>query len=542
VLILAVLLAGMAVTAHPAGVVAVAPLLVCIPRVWRDARRGQALSPLSLAIVPAVGFATALVLAFFDTDVARRDDTIELVRRGFHSKGPLQELERYANLSGAGSSVIRREFVLLLLLAIAALAIGKAWGRRTLPELLPTASIGLGLVLLSLTPSKWIWHFAGFIGIAAVGIALETERLRRHDTARLGRFGVAVAVLALSLLAARRALPWGPVDLGDLTWHHSPSLYVVAAFAAIAVVVVLGRTRLHRPELAAIPVVATALLGVTMLALAADALVTEGWTAPRQMLSSLAPGSGSCGLADDVVIPAVDSMQRLQPVDNGRSRQKSSRDSEPLFALPPSQARVWYEAPSAPIGTFVRSERPSADRIVAVWGRTTPSGVRRLRAGMVRVPAPSVRRPRAEWTLIPESGFPKRPQDADAILIFTRGGMHPDGGARLPPPISFRSAPLDRILASASTRSLVDPFLFEATPCADLPTLTLGVADVPSLQLEWHLAFGFEATSPFRGVTDLFDTLNVPLENWNYHLWFMMVNWVLDDPRDAVAPARHTSG
>ena len=57
---------------------------------------------------------------------------------------------------------------------------------------LPSASIGVGLLLLFVTPDKWPWHFGPLLGIAAVA---SPQRLRAcgrtpqpREAGRRGRF------------------------------------------------------------------------------------------------------------------------------------------------------------------------------------------------------------------------------------------------------------------------------------------------------------------------------------------------------------------
>ena len=87
-----------------------------------------------------------------------------------------------------------------------------------------------------------------------------------------------------------------------------------------------------------------------------------------------------------------------------------------------------------------------------------------------------------------------------------------------------------------ATVALVDPFVFEATPCARLPAIAHGVAQPPNLIVEWPRGPNFaNYSSPFRGVVDALDTVSVPMEGLAGG-GGLVVHWVVTDPRDAVAP------
>ena len=423
-LVVALLLAGLALTAHPAGVIAVAPILVCGRRFWRDARARTSVSLVGLVAVLLIGLAWAMLLAFLDSDVATRDETIRIMRRPGtgHSNGVLHEYERYSFLTTSGGTVVRREFVVLLGLAVAMLAIQRSAGkRRTLSECLPSASIALGLMLLAFTPSKWIWHFGAFLALAAIAIGFETERLVTWRTNRARRFVIAtIAVGSVSLWAAMGLNQWGPLDLGRLRWYDDERLYVLATVAALVVVLLLGFThRLRMPESFLIPFVALAVMLVTLTAMAADAAVSEGWTAPRQAIASLVPRNDSCGIADDAAIPTPDSIRPLVPI--GETRRATG--GNPLLALlADARPRVgWYRVGGDPVGVFVRGVSP-ADELVVRWGRSVSGSVQSLGGG--RVLAARLRRSRAHGH---GRSFPK---------------ARSPGGRREPTPCSSqRSAP-----------------------------------------------------------------------------------------------------
>ena len=104
--------------------------------------------------------------------------------------------------------------------------------------------------------------------------------------------------------------------------------------------------------------------------------------------------------------------------------------------------------------------------------------------------------------------------------------------------VSFGEIPLAARMRESGVRTLVTPYLFEGIPCAALPVLRYGVAEVPDLIVEgdlWPAATGY--ASPFAGVSDAYDVTRVPVANWDTNRGLIYVYAVVTDPRDAVAPA-----
>ena len=155
------------------------------------------------------------------------------------------------NLSGPGSSVVRARVRAPAPPCRRCAGYRKDLGTsRTLPELLPTASIGLGLLLLSLTPSKWIWHFGGFRRnrCGRDWTRDGTPSSPRHRPS--GPSGGGRCGLCALLPGSQPGVALGPS--GPRRSALAPQVrrcYVGATLAAIAGVAVLSRTRLESRQL-----------------------------------------------------------------------------------------------------------------------------------------------------------------------------------------------------------------------------------------------------------------------------------------------------
>jgi hypothetical protein len=282
----------------------------------------------------------------------------------------------------------------------------------------------------------------------------------------------------------------------------------------------------------ALPAVAGALLAVTVFAFGTEAAVTNGWTATRQALSSVVPGDESCGIADDLTIPTLSSMTTLSPVaeTDGRVNAARGAGARTLLARRPNSDR-WYRLPSGEIGVFLSGNHSLADDLVVTWGRLASGTIQRLGTGSIAVP---MARHATKWTFVTERSFPRRPVGADLVSITPRSdGPRPT--TMLTRPVSFERERLSRLFSDGQNVPLVDPFVFEATPCASLPLLAHGRAQPPNLIVEWPWGPNFaNYSSPFRGVVDVYNTVSVPMEGAGGDGGFV-VHWAVTDPRDAVA-------
>jgi hypothetical protein len=533
-LMVAVLLSGTALTIHPSGAVALSPLFVCLPRVVGDARRRSGITVVELAAVASVGMAWATLLAVVDFDLSAREDSIALIQDAGHSSGIVQENERYEALWQWGASPPRRELVALLVLSAAIAFV--AWRRkRDLLERLPSASIAIGLLLLVLAPSKWIWHFGVFIGLAVVAIGLESDRFDRGQVSARTRWVAAGVLLAISLFATSEVESWGLLDGSGVDWDTIPFLRVTGATALGALLLErlrAGRSTL-RPEAVVVVAVAVALTGATTATLAAAAVSSGEWTAARQVGLSLT-GHETCGIADNVRIPNAPSLDRLQPLGQPATVRADPR------AIVSTRGSRWYRVRDRPIGVFIRGDW-DRQRLVVSWGRKDGTHVRAIATGPADLSRAQVGAIGASWWFVTEASFPERPPGADVVrTAVTNQGSGSDGDTSQP--YSYKTRALSGTVGRDQLKTLSSPYLFEALPCATLPQLELGVAEPPDLLIDGGPPPLTIATSPFRGITDLFTVWKAPVESQSdggspYPWEGVSAYWVIRDPRDAIAPA-----
>jgi arabinosyltransferase B/arabinosyltransferase C len=211
-------LCALAITAHPAGLVSIAPLVVVSPSLVRWARKE--LHTCS-ALVLASG-ALLLVLATVGADLGTRLADSRTFRSYGDANEPWwNEVRRYRTLFTPEYSMpVRRAVVAVMLLAVLAWLIQR--GRQGRVIGIPGASVGLSLILLVPSPSKWTFHFGALLGLTAIAMASETARLR-GSASRLRGGEASLVLLIFGALGATAVgwwprSPWNALDLRTLDW------------------------------------------------------------------------------------------------------------------------------------------------------------------------------------------------------------------------------------------------------------------------------------------------------------------------------------
>ncbi|MFY9579847.1 MAG: arabinosyltransferase domain-containing protein [Gaiellaceae bacterium] len=540
---LAAVLVVLALAAHPAGIVSIAPLIAAAPALVTWARRR-----FDVAGTIVVGASTLLVvLATVGSDLAqRRADVSSLRRFGDETAGWRDELSRYTFLNQApyGAS-LRRESVALIGLAVLAYILRRRRADEDRLLALPATSLCVALVVLLLTPTKWPWHFGTLIGIAALAVAAETARLREHgrgtrtwDARPFIAVGAAVTAAAWSWSPR---LAWGDLDLRTLHWtlgvertltfsKLAGAVPVVFLAALAAFAVARGRSERLRevPWLAAAwtaTVIAVPLVAFTALVLVADSAKTHSWTLARQNVRTLR-GDIDCGLADDALVPVAASMRALAPLASARLPAAAAwlpptpERGLPRFALEPpavtmlSARSPWFALPSGhSIGFFVTAPQDSTAKLELEWGRAHGSRVERLGAEGVSTDFANDAQPggRLYWRFDAAGDLPSPPPGATAVRFAVHSDVEPAVPIGLTPPVTYVNETLARLLRRDKP-AVVVPNLLTYVPCANQPRVS-GVAEVPKLLIAfrtslWPLSTD---TSPFEDVPQLYDVVRLSL-------------------------------
>lgn len=245
----------LAATAHPAGTVGAAPILVSLPYVGRWLRAlGTRTIPLLAALLSAT-LALALILVTLDADLRTRLDDARVVRAGdLHSEPWWHEYMRYTNFDGfGGGSAIRRLSLALLLLATLSALTRRRLGRAGVSTA-PGYTLAIALVLLAFVPSKWPWHFGTLAAVGAVAMAAEVAHLisssRSSSTWPLRQFAALLAVSTACLWAWWGPIAGSPLELQTIRWsdvfNRFPWLVGVPALVCATAVSEVWRARRRR--------------------------------------------------------------------------------------------------------------------------------------------------------------------------------------------------------------------------------------------------------------------------------------------------------
>ena len=225
----AVMAAALAVACSPTGVVAVAPLLVEIPRAWPTMVATPRRDQIALLLVLAAASTIAIPVAFADASLG---DVVEAsaVHAYYYDTVPwYDELVHYQTLLGPGRTPWAQRAPILVTLGLM-LLVAAGSGRRE-PEdddlrrvlLHAAATTALAFLLVAASPTKWVLHFPAIAASGTVLIALALLRgpMPRHDRALATVGGVAVLVIATSVSYAGWNL-WRPyTDRGQFFGDHA---------------------------------------------------------------------------------------------------------------------------------------------------------------------------------------------------------------------------------------------------------------------------------------------------------------------------------
>ena len=341
----AVVVAMFTVTLAPQGLIALAPLLVGARAVWRIIAARRPIDGLAAQVAPLLAAASLVFVIVF------RDQTLATVAESVRIKytvGPTipwyQEFLRYYFLTVEDSvdgSMTRRFSVLILLLCVFGLLVvllrrGSVPGAMNGPVWRLVGTTAVGLLLLTLTPTKWAVQFGAFAGLAgALGAvtAFAFARVGLHSRRNLALYVTALLfVLAWAtsgingwFYTGNYGVPWfdkQPVIVG----YPVTTIFLVLAivggllaawlhfrmdYAGHTEVADTGRNR----ALASTPLLVVATIMV-VLELASMVKATAGrypvYTTGAANLAALT--GQSCAMADDVLVEADTNAGMLTPV------------------------------------------------------------------------------------------------------------------------------------------------------------------------------------------------------------------------------------
>lgn len=340
-LAVATVCAALAVTNSPSGVVAAAPLVLSI-RWVAEWLKQQPWSARIAAVLLAAAATTVIVpIGFADATLGDVMEATKVHKWYYLSFYWFEEFAHYQTLLNTAGWARRLPVLLTLaVLVVVSIASGRGgMGRDPIRRLVQVSAIttAVALVLIAMSPTKWVNHFHA---VAAAPTVLLAASLLRSPLPR--RAGAVVNSVSIMLLVGSVSLSfagnnwWIPftdagqrfgnhLDQDPITSDMEPhigSLYLrnPAVWIAIALVAWAWAKWLRRkgklvrigPDRA---VLASACLGSTLLMLAlftyAPYSQSPGWSVARSGWQTLF--SNGCGMASDVTVQLPSEQQLIRP-------------------------------------------------------------------------------------------------------------------------------------------------------------------------------------------------------------------------------------
>lgn len=468
-------LAVLSITLHPAGVVALAPVIVYLPAIVKYLAGRSAERPAIGSLVGTVAavISLAIVIFFLDTDLAHKLHTASVFGSDVdHILGVRDEWMRYSQLDTAQySPAVRRGVVGLMLLLVTIPAVRILGGGTTEgPE--PALALGVGLLLLSVTPSKWPWHFGTLLALATVTIAVELKAGNRARH-KLEWIVVTTGLIAISAWSWAGTGPFNMWGLRTLAWDSEPMVFLESplVWVFVGLTILLVRSALRTVQLN----VSVAMTGfavaswllVTGGVFVVDAIVTDGWTFTKQNLLA-AVGKGDCGLGEETQIPVPGSLRPLLPVS---SESGNATDAVAIRSLWVSSIEEAYRLPPGTsfVGHFVG---PGTQELVTVPSQTP------LEISTATFTDNPDRQSHEPVRLVVHA------VDSDAQNHFVLSS-HSDETIDSSRPFALELTAISNIEWSGNRGLLIHPDLRQYIPCATQPSISAGVARPPAAVIPW---------------------------------------------------------
>ncbi|MGB8993904.1 MAG: arabinosyltransferase domain-containing protein, partial [Pseudonocardiaceae bacterium] len=391
----AVAVAALTVTVSPTGLVAAAPVVLCLPWLCQWWRSADASSRVAAVLLMGAAASIVIPVAFADATLGDVLESVAVHRWYYRQYAWYDEYLHYANLLVPDDRGAWGKRLPVLLMLGVLLAVGLGVGRRAgtagrSGRLLAEAAAitALGLVAMALTPTKWVNHFGAVAAPATVLLAVAILRspLPRRCSAATMAIGSAGLVAAASVAFAGPNL-WRPLsDWGQPFGNHqlldtpyvqsllAPSLGPLALRNPLLWLVVagVGWWWLRQPARAVL-VTATG-LGVALMLVVFTVAPLRQFPGTSVMLMNLRALIGRpCGLA-----PAVQVLAGVTPglgpavgaaALTGDMRATPLPESTPgPITAPPGRA-VWHDdvASGTGIGTLETPWYPLPGHLAGGW-------------------------------------------------------------------------------------------------------------------------------------------------------------------------------
>jgi hypothetical protein len=564
---------ALALSMGASGVVSIAPWILLSPRLVSSMVRDRNALPLLVASV-LIGSTVLLLAVLSSGDVEFWSAAREAFQaEEHHSAGFLDEPIRYVGLFRY-SNPVRQLAVLLPLVAPLMFLVRRKTASRSQADL-PVLSFLIAVLLLSITPSKWIWHFGAMAPLVTVAVSWEAGRWRSSKALiALGGASVVAAYLSLiTVLVWNGWFGWNLMALGELDdlggtllrgEVPTPAFLAATAVTGFALLSTISGSRkgmsvpgiLHRYSQQVVPASAFVAVGVAMLVFLVDGLyLSPDWSPLRQNLAQLE--GRTCGAAEQVLVhfghrtalPMVHGLQTAVTLHNQLNNSLDIRRVETSIALPGESSefnigtwelaggaenRAWFVSPWFGLeglsarhreGVLIQLKGDSALEGNEVLIQVAHETASQFQIGpLIEMGSPTD----SSWRPL-SIGLHLASPSASAVRVIAIAGAA-KSFAFSEPYVHQSHSSLDRVVGSLDGRVLIAPQIGMYFPCFEQPRLTGGQAEIPTLVLSaggWPLGL---PGSPYSHLSDVADLNPLPI-TWRSRTEGPLFEVILVEPK-----------
>ena len=523
------IISSIAFSIHPSGIIAFAPLLAISPLILRSIRIEKILGFFQVIGAASASASTALFLLIYGWDLHSLQQTSSLwgsyIRRDWSD-----EIERYRYLFDGGywDTTARR---LTLFIIFSGLILTTMIRKSGLPKqkLIPSQSLLLGILLLSLTQTKWPWHFGTLTVFACVTFALAMHEVRSAARAESHWFwdinsSVILGTSVIGVIVWNSWNLWGifaipgkvPQHLLDLTnYFRMPSVWLLFAVS------ILVMAKFRRPFIRTIGSLSIEILVITVVvfnvALIANAgLGSQSWSLAKQSIRSITD-SPSCGLADSIYVSdlwelappklsaALSTESQYSPLYvETESTLSKGQVLRPVLGIGESQfATDWYAVSLIQTNLVLRiDDAISISEIgIQIDEQTDPSGQ------YITLVVGPISQPVATDSIYLDFGkISALVQGSKFQLIFKT--FEPGQNFAISEPLLTDSKLLSHVVTQHHLEAKIDPFYKLFFPCINESALDQGISIKPNLIIGGIPLIG---TSPSRYMAEENNFINLKI-------------------------------
>ena len=525
------ILASIAFSIHPSGIITFAPIIAVVPLMLRLIRNEKTLSISGTIGAAAASASTALFLLTYGWDLHSLQQTSSLwgsyIRRDWSD-----EIERYRYLfDGSYWDTTSRRLTIFIIFAGLILTSTIRKTDLSKQNVIAAQSLLIGVLLLSATQTKWPWHFGTLSVFACVTFALAMHQIRTTPRRESPLFwdtnsSVIIGTSVVAVIVWQSWNLWGifaipnkvPKQLLDLTnFFRTPSFWLI--FGIMVLVIAKFKNPFIRTAGSLsmeFLVVLTIVFNVVLIGNAG--LRTQSWSIAKQSIRSITH-SPSCGIADSIAVTDLWDLRIPTTLEvfigdaqysqfNVKAESPLDRDQVlgPVPGVETTQfASDWYVASQLQTNLVLRIEdaKNVSEIGIQLGNQNDPdSEYIPIVTGQISKPIET------ETTYLDFGTMPTLELGSKFQLIIKT--FEPGQNFAISKPLLTESKPLSDVVSQHNLSAKIDPFFKLYFPCIHESALDQGISIKPDLIIGNIPLVG---TSPSRYMTEENNLINLKI-NW----------------------------